>query len=269
MLALCIRKRSVSVSFILYCPDQVINVLSYHCCVDVAVWRTDNGIDHISEVSLCQVWLVLAWMTIGSCTILVCYQSHTHTTVLLLFWNMSGTTRVSRYQKGKTRKVKTNLDLLEQEIVSGSDICLAICESAPHPRQPRQHPTTQSLQAGCPSYRPTNSNQSTEGSCYQSLRWIQLPTLSMMGNEYGPGSGGSVLQLIRWHWSGIAWPCVSDHGVSIYLLSGINKGNTHTQPFYGSVEMFIEIWNPSPLALPLQYQWIKMLEVINILYETI
>jgi len=27
---------------------------------------------------------------------------------------------VSRYQKGKTRKVKTNLDLLEQEIVSGS-----------------------------------------------------------------------------------------------------------------------------------------------------
>jgi len=30
---------------------------------------------------------------------------------------MSGTTWVSRYQKGKTRKVKTNLDLLEQEIV--------------------------------------------------------------------------------------------------------------------------------------------------------
>jgi len=34
----------------------------------------------------------------------------------MLFWNMSGTTHVSRYQKGKTRKVKTNLDLLEQEI---------------------------------------------------------------------------------------------------------------------------------------------------------
>jgi len=56
---------------------------------------------------------------------------------------MSGTTRVSRYQKGKTRKVEANLDLLEQEIVSGSGICLAICKSAPHPRQPRQHPTTQ------------------------------------------------------------------------------------------------------------------------------
>jgi len=46
-------------------------------------------------------------------------HTHTHTTVSLLVWNMSGSTRVSRYQKGKTKKVKTNLDLLEQEIVSG------------------------------------------------------------------------------------------------------------------------------------------------------
>jgi len=38
---------------------------------------------------------------------LACLLHNTHTTVLLLFWNMSGTTRVSRYQKGKTRKVKT------------------------------------------------------------------------------------------------------------------------------------------------------------------
>jgi len=44
---------------------------------------------------------------------------------------MSRSTRVSRYQKGKTKKVKTNLDLLEQEIVSGSGICWAICKSAP------------------------------------------------------------------------------------------------------------------------------------------
>jgi len=33
-------------------------------------------------------------------------NTHTHTTVLLLFWNLSGTTRVSRHQKGKTIKVK-------------------------------------------------------------------------------------------------------------------------------------------------------------------
>ena len=69
-------------------------------------------------------------------------HTHTHTTVLLLFWNLPGTTQVSRYQKGKTRKVKTNLDLLEQEIVSGSGISWAICKSAPHPGQPL-HPTTQ------------------------------------------------------------------------------------------------------------------------------
>ena len=37
-------------------------------------------------------------------------HTHTHTTVLLLVWNMSGSTRVSRYQIGKTKKVKTNLD---------------------------------------------------------------------------------------------------------------------------------------------------------------
>jgi len=35
---------------------------------------------------------------------------------------------VSRYQKDKT-----NLDLLEQETVSGSCICLAICKSVPYP----------------------------------------------------------------------------------------------------------------------------------------
>ena len=46
---------------------------------------------------------------------------------------MSGSTRVSRYQKGKTKKVKTNLDLLEQETMrKGSGICWAICKSAPH-----------------------------------------------------------------------------------------------------------------------------------------
>jgi len=40
---------------------------------------------------------------------------------------MSRTTRVSRYQKGKTN--------LKQETVSGSDISWAICKSAPRSRQ--------------------------------------------------------------------------------------------------------------------------------------
>jgi len=50
--------------------------------------------------------------------------------VLWLIWILSGTTQMSRYQKGKT-----NLDLLEQETVSGRGICWAICKSAPRPRQ--------------------------------------------------------------------------------------------------------------------------------------
>ena len=89
-------------------------------------------------------------------------HTHTHTTILLLFWNMSGTTRVSRYQKGKTRKVKANLDLLEQEIVSGSGICWAIWKSAPHPRQPCQHPTTQFFTGQMPFLPPNQQRQSTE-----------------------------------------------------------------------------------------------------------
>jgi len=49
-------------------------------------------------------------------------HTHTHTTVLRPSWTLSGTIQVSWHQKGKIRKGKTNLDLLEQEIVSGSGI---------------------------------------------------------------------------------------------------------------------------------------------------
>jgi len=42
---------------------------------------------------------------------------------------LSGTTWVSRYQKSKT-----NLDLLEQDTISGSGISWTICKSAPHLR---------------------------------------------------------------------------------------------------------------------------------------
>ena len=70
---------------------------------------------------------------------------------------MYGSTRVSRYQKGKTKKVKTNLDLLEQEIVSDSGIRWAICKSAPHADNHANIPPLSFLQAGCPSWRPTNS----------------------------------------------------------------------------------------------------------------
>jgi len=66
---------------------------------------------------------------------------------------LSGTTRVSRHQKGKT-----NLDLLEQDIMSGSGTSWAICKSAPWPRYNHARiPPLSFLQAGCPSCRRTNS----------------------------------------------------------------------------------------------------------------
>jgi len=53
---------------------------------------------------------------------------------------------------------RTNLDLLEQEIVSGSGISWAICKSAPHSRQITiQHPITQFFTGWMPFCRQTNS----------------------------------------------------------------------------------------------------------------
>jgi len=67
---------------------------------------------------------------------------------------LSGTTRVSRYQKGKTIWI-----LLKQEAVSGSGISWAVCKSVPRSSQitmPAPHHLV-FLQAGCPSCHPTNS----------------------------------------------------------------------------------------------------------------
>ena len=58
-----------------------------------------------------------------------------------------------------TRKVKPIWILLKQETVSGSGISWAMCKSPPRSRQittPAPHPSV-FLQAGCPSFHPTNS----------------------------------------------------------------------------------------------------------------
>jgi len=71
---------------------------------------------------------------------------------------LSGTTRVSRYQKGKA-----NLDFTEARD-SGSGISWAVCKSASGSRQitiPAPHHSS-FLQAGCPSCRPTNSVKALE-----------------------------------------------------------------------------------------------------------
>ena len=77
---------------------------------------------------------------------------HTHTHPFN--GRFSGTTRVSRYHKGKPIWI-----LLKQHTVSGSGISWAICKSAPRSRQittPAPHHSV-FLQAGCASCRPTNS----------------------------------------------------------------------------------------------------------------
>ena len=81
------------------------------------------------------------------------YFSMGNTYIHLLNGPLSRTTQVSR-----TRKVKPIWILLEQETVGGSGIRWAVCKSAPRSRQTTTPaPTTQFLQAGCPSCRPTNS----------------------------------------------------------------------------------------------------------------
>ena len=73
-------------------------------------------------------------------------HAHTHTRLTALFPGLHGW--------AGTRKVKPIWMLLKQETVSGSGISWAICKSAP---RSRQHLTTQFLQVGCASCRPTNS----------------------------------------------------------------------------------------------------------------
>ena len=80
------------------------------------------------------------------------HNTHTHTHPFN--GPLSGTTRVSQYQKGQPIWI-----LLKQETVKGSGITWAVCKSAPCSRQittPAPHNSV-FLQAGCPSCRSTNS----------------------------------------------------------------------------------------------------------------
>jgi len=72
---------------------------------------------------------------------------------------LSRTTQMNQCQKGKT-----NLDLMEQETVSGSGISWAICKSAPHPRQTTTPAPHHSVSTGwMPFLPPRQQRQSTEG----------------------------------------------------------------------------------------------------------
>ena len=64
--------------------------------------------------------------------------------------------------------------------MSGSGICWALCKSAPHPRQPRQHPTTQFFTGRMPFLPPNQQRQSTEGIMANTglhTKWLQEKTV--------------------------------------------------------------------------------------------
>ena len=86
-------------------------------------------------------------------------QQHTHTHTNPFNGPFSGTTRVSRYQKGKQIWI-----LLKQETVNGSGISWAICKSAPSSRQITTPAPHHSVFTGrMPFLPPNQQHQSTEG----------------------------------------------------------------------------------------------------------
>ena len=85
--------------------------------------------------------------------------NNTHTHTQPLNGPFSGTTQVSRYQKGKPIWI-----LLKQETVSDSGISWAICKSAPSSRQTTAPAPHHSVFKGqMPFLSPNQQRQSTEG----------------------------------------------------------------------------------------------------------
>ena len=81
-------------------------------------------------------------------------------------WTLSGTTWVSRYQKGKI-----NLDLLEQEIVSGSGITWAIMQICTFSKTGNHAsiPPLSFFTGRIPFLPPNQQHQSTEGTITTSV----------------------------------------------------------------------------------------------------
>ena len=130
------------------------------------------------------IWLPLHSVVINSeCLCQYCLNYNYNYNHFTALWILSGTTRVSRHQKGKT---KTNLDFLEQETVSAYGISWAICKSAPRSRQitmPSPHHLF--LQARCPSYRPANNVKALK--CHlntkQAYQWTLLVSQKCMFSD--------------------------------------------------------------------------------------
>jgi len=113
-------------------------------------------------------------------------STHTHTTVLQPSWILSGTTRVSRHQKGKTRKVKPIW-------IEWSGISWAICKSAPWPRHTTMPTSHHSVFTGqMPFLPPNQQHQSTEGTAlkataiHQTWFWCFLVIREACSNSKQP-----------------------------------------------------------------------------------
>ena len=110
----------------------------------------------INIVSVQRITFVLRKINKNCCHQSCTFSLHTRT----FNGPFSGTTRVSRYQKGKA-----NLDLLKQETVSGSGISWAICKSAPRSSQITTPAPHHSVFTGrMPFLPPNQQHQSTKGS---------------------------------------------------------------------------------------------------------
>ena len=77
------------------CLDNLATFLDEHCCEIVLL-----DFNHFYDMDSAAHDRLIKMLIDRSVSFF------THTIVLLLFWNISGTTWVSRYQKGKTRKGK-------------------------------------------------------------------------------------------------------------------------------------------------------------------
>ena len=120
-------------------------------------------------MSICTLltdWRASMNRTDGVCSVFVTgdarhTHTHTHTHTHPFNGPFSGTTQVSRYQKGKPIWI-----LLKQETVSG--ICISWDMQVCTLLQTDNHASTPPLsvlQAGCPSCRPTNSVKALKASC--------------------------------------------------------------------------------------------------------
>jgi len=130
---------------------------------------------------------------------------------------LSGATRVSRYQKGKS-----NLDFTEARDSEWQWHRLGICKSAPRSRQitmPAPHHSV-FLQAGCPSRHPTNSvkahmQYSIKIKNMQAMEWITTSKITRgrrLANISVNDSLFQVLTIVSEHLAcRLQRPCMTDN----------------------------------------------------------